>query len=279
MTALGKGLYLVATPIGNARDITLRALDVLGAADLLVAEDTRVLKRLLEIHGIPLGERRVWSYHDHSGAETRAAIAARIAEGAAVAYASDAGTPLIADPGYRLAAEIAEAGHPVTALPGASALLTALSLSGQPTDRFTFLGFAPKGAARRKLFESVAEMPGTLVFYESPHRIQETLGDAVACFGGERPAALCRELTKRFEETRHAPLQALLDSVTDRPPKGEIVLVIGPAPVRGADPAAIDGALRAALETMSRRDAVAEVVARTGAPRNLVYRRALDLDD
>lgn len=273
------GLYLVATPIGNARDITLRALDVLTAADIVACEDTRVTAKLLAIYGI---RATTVAYHDHNAARVRPQILRALREGKIVALVSDAGTPLIADPGYRLVREVAEAGLPVTALPGASALLAGLSLSGLPSDRFLFAGFLPeRGAERRRVLGELASVPATLVFFESPRRLGEALKDALQMLG-DREAAVGRELTKKFEEVRRETLAALADRYLDaEPPKGEIVLTIAPPLEAAAEPdeAAIDRALRAALEKASLKQAVADVAAATGAPRKLVYARALRLKD
>lgn len=276
---LAAGLYLVATPIGNARDITLRALDVLAAADLIAAEDTRTARRLLDIHGVRRDRRDLVAYHDHNGAAARPRLLAALAAGKSVALVSDAGTPLVADPGFRLAAEAREAGHAVTAVPGASALLAALSVAGLPTDRFLFAGFLPPRApARRRALGEVAAVPGTLVFYESPHRLAESLADMSEVLGPERPATVCRELTKRFEESRRAQLGALVAHYADAPePRGEIVVIVGPPVASAPSEEALDSALAAALEEGSVRDAAAEVAAALGLPRREVYARALAL--
>jgi 16S rRNA (cytidine1402-2'-O)-methyltransferase len=269
----------VATPIGNARDITLRALDVLQSADLIACEDTRVTAKLLAIYGI---RATTLAYHDHNAEKMRPQILRALQEGKIVALVSDAGTPLIADPGYRLVREVAEAGLPVTALPGASALLAALSLSGLPTDRFLFAGFLPeRGAERRRVLGELSAVQASLVLFESPRRIAEALADALQMLG-DRPAAVGRELTKKFEEVRRDTLSALLQHYENvEPPRGEIVLVIGPplAEASVVDDAAIDRALIAALENSSLKQAVADVAAATGAARKLVYARALRLKD
>ena len=272
---LAPGLYLVATPIGNARDITLRALDVLAAADVLAAEDTRNTRRLLAIHGVrrPPGGRLV-PYHDHNGPAQRPRLLAALAEGRSVALVSDAGTPLVADPGYRLAAEAIAAGHAVTAVPGASAALAALAVAGLPTDRFLFAGFPPpRAAARRRAFAELAAVPATLVFYESPRRLAESLADMAAVLGPDREAAVCRELTKRFEETRRGSLGAL--AATAGVPKGEVVVLVGPPLAAPASAADLDAALAAALPGRSVRDAADTVAAALGLPRRQVYARAL----
>lgn len=274
---LAPGLYLVATPIGHARDITLRALDILGGADLLAAEDTRNTRRLLDIHGI---RRRggILPYHDHNGAAQRPRLLAALAGGQSVALVSDAGTPLVADPGWRLAVEATAAGHAVTAAPGASALLAALSVAGLPTDRFLFAGFLPpKSMARRRALEDLAAVPATLVFYESPHRLAESLAD-MADRLGDRPAAVCRELTKRFEETRRGSLSVLAAAYAGEPePRGEIVVLAGPPLPRETGPEELDAALTAALAAGSVRDAADMVAAALGLPRRRVYARALEL--
>ena len=277
---LAPGLYLVATPIGNARDITLRALDVLAAADVLAAEDTRNTRRLLTIHGVrrPQGGQLV-PYHDHNGAAQRPRLLAALAEGRSVALVSDAGTPLVADPGYRLAAEAIAAGHPVTAVPGASAALAALAVAGLPTDRFLFAGFPPpRSAARRRALAELAAVPGTLVFYESPRRLAASLADMAATLGADRPAAVCRELTKRFEETRRGTLGALAAEYAAAPePRGEVVVLVGPPAAQAASGEALDAALAAALPGCSVRDAAEAVAAELGLPRRQVYARALAL--
>ncbi len=277
---LAPGLYLVATPIGNARDITLRALDVLAAADVLAAEDTRNTRRLLTIHGVrrPQGGQLV-PYHDHNGAAQRPRLLAALAEGRSVALVSDAGTPLVADPGYRLAAEAIAAGHSVTAVPGASAALAALAVAGLPTDRFLFAGFPPpRAAARRRTLGELAAVPGTLVFYESPRRLAASLADMAATLGADRPAAVCRELTKRFEETRRGTLGALAAEYAAAPePRGEVVVLVGPPAAQAASGEALDAALAAALPGCSVRDAAEAVAAELGLPRRQVYARALAL--
>lgn len=276
---LAAGLYLVATPIGNARDVSLRALDVLGSADLLAAEDTRTTRRLLEIHGVRRGGRSLVAYHDHNGAAVRPRLLAALAEGRSVALVSDAGTPLLADPGYRLVAEARAAGHAVTAVPGASALLSALSIAGLPTDRFLFAGFLPpKRAARRRALEELAAVPATLVFYESPRRVAECLADMAEVLGAGREAAVCRELTKRFEETRRGSLGELATTYGTEPdPRGEVVLLTGPPVASAPSEETLDAALVTALEGLTVRDAATEVAATLGLPRREVYARALEL--
>lgn len=274
-TPLEPGLYLVATPIGNARDITLRALDVLASADVIAAEDTRTTRKLMEIHGIALGDRRLIAYHDHSGQAGRDGIMKLIAQGKSVAYASEAGSPLVADPGFALARDVGQDGGYVTALPGATAAITALSLSGLPSDRFCFAGFPPttKGA-RQKWLAELLDIPATLILYESPKRINRLLTDLCSTEAKSRQAALCRELTKKFEEIRRGTVQDLSDQLSDMVLKGEIVLVLGQADA-GADVVDLEEMLRAALQDMSMKDAVAMVTHATGLPRRMVYQTAL----
>ena len=279
---LSPGLWLVSTPIGNAADITLRAIDVLTRADVLAAEDTRRTRQLLDIHGIPLGRRPMVSYHDRNGAQRRPQILDWLAEGKSVAYASDAGTPLIADPGYRLAEAARLAGHPIHAAPGASAVLTALTLAGLPTDRFFFAGFLPsRAAARRRTLGELAAVPSTLVFYESPRRVAAALADMADELGAEREVALTRELTKKFEEVRRGTLGEVSSELSgEPPPRGEIVLVVGPPTEtcqRTEDD--LDALLTDALQTLGTKDAAREVAARTGLPRREVYARALQLSN
>lgn len=275
------GLYFVATPIGAARDITLRALDILRDADVLAAEDTRNTRRLMDIHGVALNGRSLVSYHDHNGPARRPALMAALAAGKSVAYVSDAGTPLIADPGYGLAQAAIAAGHPVFAAPGASAILAALSVAGLPTDRFFFAGFAPnKTKARTAYFESLIPVPGTLIFYESPKRLGKSLTDMVTVYGADRPAVVCRELTKKFEETRRDTLGGLVEFYGSHTPKGEIVILLGPAPVRPVSQHELETALKAARENGdSLKDAVAKVTKSSGLARKMVYQTALELED
>lgn len=276
---LAPGLYLVATPIGAARDITLRALDILASADILAAEDTRTARKLMDIHGVRRDRRAILPYHDHNGAAQRPRLLAALAEGKSVALVSDAGTPLIADPGFKIAAEAIAAGHDVIAAPGASALLAALAVAGLPTDRFLFGGFLPpKDMARRKALTALAAVPATLVFYESPRRLAATLTAMSDALGAERQAAVCRELTKRFEETRRGMLGALAAEYTaEDAPKGEIVVVVGPPLEVEVAEEDLDAALEAALDGGSVKDAATEVAARLGLPRRQVYARALEL--
>ena len=268
-------LYLVATPIGNLEDISARALRTLREARLIAAEDTRHTRQLLahfDIH-TPLT-----SYYEHNKLFKLDIILTALADGD-VALVSDAGTPLVADPGYRLVVEAIAAGRRVVAAPGASALLAALAVAGLPTDRFLFAGFPPpKAAARARALAELAAIPATLVFYESPRRLAASLAAMAAAYGGGRPAAVCRELTKRFEEVRRGTLAALAaDYAAAEPPKGEIVVVVGPPLPAEVGAAALEQALTAALAGMSVKDAAAQVAAALGLPRREVYARALAL--
>lgn len=274
---LPAGLYLIATPIGAARDITLRALDLLAAADVLVAEDTRSLRRLMDIHGVAVADRPLLAYHDHNGDRMRPRLLAAMAEGRAVLYASEAGTPMISDPGFDLARAARSAGHAVIAAPGPSAVIAALTVAGLPTDRFLFAGFLPATAqARRSALEDLRAVPATLVFYESPARVAAMLADAAQVLGG-RDAALCRELTKKFEEIRTGTLPDLAQGCLDRPPKGEIVIVVDRGRSEKISDSALDQKLAAAMDGLSLRDAADLVAVDTGLPRRQVYQRALQL--
>ncbi len=274
--ALAPGLYVVATPIGNADDITLRALDVLRRADVIACEDTRVSAKLLRRHAI--ATQRV-SYHDHNAVRMGPLLIDRIEQGAAVALISDAGTPLVSDPGFALVRAAIAREMAVTVLPGPSAPVAALVLSGLPAERFLFAGFLPsKAAARRRALDALKAVPATLVFLETAPRLAAALA-AMAEVLGDRPAAVARELTKLFEEVRRDRLAALAERYRAAGgPKGEIVVVVGApegAPVIGD--ADLDDALRAALGRMSVKDASAAVAAATGLPRRTVYARALQL--
>ena len=273
---LQPGLYFVATPIGTARDITLRALDVLASADVIAAEDTRSMKKLLEIHGVPLNGRHVFSYHDHSGEAARGKLLAHLDAGKSVAYASEAGTPLIADPGYHLSLAAAEAGHLVTSAPGPSAIITALSLAGLPTDSFFFAGFLPNAKrARQTALEAVKDVPGTLVFYESPKRVTAMVADAAQVLGGGRKAAVARELTKKFEEVLRGSLDELAAELPERTIKGEIVVLIDRQRGEATSEEDVEAALKDALETLSVRDASDAIAKAYGINRRKVYQLAL----
>lgn len=277
-TPLAAGLYFVATPIGSARDITLRGLDVLASAEVIAAEDTRTARKLLELHGVPLAGRRLIAYHDHSTPAARDGLLKLAAEGASVAYVSEAGSPLVADPGFALSREAAARGIHMTTAPGPSAAIAALTLSGLPSDRFTFVGFPPSsGGPRKKFIEEVASMEATVILYESPKRVRGLLDLLCDHAGEDRPAALARELTKKFEEVRRGSLAELLSSVDDDPPRGEIALILGRAEAAEADPEAVDAALRSAMGRLRVKDAAAEVAATYGRPKREMYQRALEL--
>jgi len=269
------GLHVVATPIGNLGDITLRALATLAGADLIACEDTRVTRKLLDRYAIATP---LTPYHDHNAETARPRLLRRLAEGAAIALVSDAGTPLVSDPGFKLVRAALEQGHTVTALPGPSALLAALSVAGLPTDQFFFAGFLPpKAAARRGRIAELARIPSTLVLFETGPRLGATLAD-LAVGLGRREAALCREMTKIHEEIRRGDLQALSESAAASEVRGEIVLVIAPpqAPARPSADVA-DSLLRQALARTSLKAAVGEVAEATGLPRRELYQRALTL--
>ncbi|HEC91287.1 MAG TPA: 16S rRNA (cytidine(1402)-2'-O)-methyltransferase [Alphaproteobacteria bacterium] len=276
--SLDAGLYIVATPIGNARDITLRALAVLGAAAVIACEDTRTTAKLLAIHCI---QTKLTPYHEHNAPRARPALIRRLKKGETVALVSDAGTPLVSDPGYRLVGEAVAAGIAVFPLPGASAVLAALAVSNLPTDRFFFQGFLPnRTAARRKVLAEIGSVPATLVIMESPKRLVASLAD-MACVLGDRQAAVARELTKKFEEVRRGALAELAAYYEDQgAPRGEVVVVVAPGDRGEAADVSddeLDVRLGAALSEMSLRDAAAIVSNETGTPRKKVYARALDL--
>jgi 16S rRNA (cytidine1402-2'-O)-methyltransferase len=272
---IAPGLHIVATPIGNLGDITLRALATLAGADLIACEDTRVTRKLLGRYGIATP---LTPYHDHNAAAARPKLLRRLVEGASIALVSDAGTPLVSDPGFKLARAAQEGGHMVTALPGPSALLAALAVAGLPTDQFFFGGFLPaKQAARRARIAELARIPSTLVLFETGPRVTATLADLAAGLG-RREAALCRELTKIHEEIRRGDLETLAQNSPASEVRGEIVLVIAP-PQASAQPSAddTDTLLRRALARVSLKDAVGEVAEATGLPRRDLYQRALAL--
>lgn len=275
---LDAGLYLVATPIGTARDITLRALDVLNAADVLAAEDTRVLRHLLEIHGIPLRGRRVVAYHDHNGDRARPALIAALGRGERIAYASDAGTPLVADPGFRLAREAASAGYRVHAVPGPSAPLAALSVSGLPSDRFLFAGFPPATRGARKAWlRHWMQVDATLILFESPRRVNQTLKE-ICEIDSSRVTVVARELTKKFEEVIRGTASDLADDPRMAGLKGEVVMLVDRAGEAAApDVNTIRRQLQARLGRMTLKDAAAEVAAELGLPRRDVYQIALSM--
>lgn len=274
---LEPGLHVVATPIGNLSDISLRALATLAAADAILAEDTRVTRNLLAHYGITTP---LIAYHEHNAAALRPQLMSRLKNGATLALVSDAGTPLVSDPGFKLVADALAEGNHVSAVPGASAVLTALVVAGLPTDRFFFEGFLPhKSVARRSRAVELAQIPGTLVFFESPRRLAGMLADLNAVLG-DRPAAIARELTKHFESVRRGTLASLAAALQDEPPpKGEIVVLVAPAdgetPVLSDDD--LDARLRAAMSDHSVKDAASLVAAETGLKRRDVYARAIRL--
>ena len=271
---ISPGLYIVATPIGNLRDITLRALDVLSAADLILAEDTRHTQKLLSAYNI---QSRLMSYYDHNAAGRIPDVMDILSSGKIVAQVSDAGTPLVSDPGYRLVQAALEVGHPVVPVPGASAVLTALMSAGMPTDIFTFAGFLPaKSAARRKQLEALKTAPGTLIFFESGHRISDMLSDVLAV-AGDRNAVIARELTKTYEEFRRGKLTDLIAGITETPPKGEIVVLIEAGQPDVWDAERIDAALSEKVSELGVKRASAEISKLSGWAKRDVYQRALDL--
>ena len=278
LRSMAPGLYVTATPIGNASDISLRALALLRQADLVLCEDTRVTAKLFAIHDL---KPRMLPYHDHNAAEMRPKILERLAAGEVIALVSDAGTPLISDPGFKLVQEAVAAGHYVTTLPGASSVMAALTLAALPTDRFFFAGFlSSKREARRRELRDLTSIPATLVFLESAQRLDDSLTDMFDVLG-ERPAAVCRELTKKFEEVRRDTLSNLAAHYAEAgAPKGEIVIVVGPpeakAPLCQHE---VDVLIENALQRLSLKDAVAEIVSMTGLPRKEIYARALQLNE
>ncbi|GAA6174104.1 16S rRNA (cytidine(1402)-2'-O)-methyltransferase [Sulfitobacter pacificus] len=279
MVPLAAGLYFVGVPIGTARDITLRALDVLASADVLAAEDTRSLRKLMDIHGVPLRDRRIVALHDHSGDGVAARLVAAVKEGRSVAYASEAGMPLIADPGFELSRLAVKEDINLTCAPGPSAVLTALALGGLPTDAFFFAGFLPNSmAARSTALEKLKDVAGTLVFYESPKRLGAMLRDAATVLGAGRSAAVCRELTKKFEELRRGSLEELSRIYEKNAPKGEIVVLVDRGHLESVNQVDIEESLRAALKEMSVRDAADMVSQAHDLPRRKVYQIALALD-
>ena len=273
---LAPGLYVVATPIGNARDITLRALDVLHGVDVIYCEDTRVTGKLAALHAIKTRRR---AYHEHNASAMRPKILAELAAGKSLALVSDAGTPLISDPGQPLIRAARAAGHGVYAVPGASAPIAALSVAGQATDRFTFVGFLPtKSGRRRQALAELGDQSGTLVLFEAPRRLRALLADIVDQFG-DREVSLARELTKKFETVISAPANALADQLDDDMLRGECVVLVAPAPRPTLpDGDRLDALLEPALEALSLRDAVSEVASATGLARRSVYDRALVLN-
>ncbi len=278
LRAVPAGLHFVATPIGAARDITLRALDVLAGAEVLAAEDTRTLRHLMEIHGIALGKRPLVAFHEHNWQAARPKLVQALIDGKSVAYASEAGTPLVADPGYQLANAAIEAGVPVLAAPGASAVLCALMVAGLPTDRFLFAGFPPTTEkARVSFLTELAPQQATVILYESPKRIHRLLTAVMVSHGADRRVVLCRELTKRFEEVIRGTAQDVCAAIADRDLKGEIVLLLDRAPVQAASAVTIADALRIALQHMTLKDAAASVAQAYAISRREAYQIGLTL--
>ncbi|MGB3539699.1 MAG: 16S rRNA (cytidine(1402)-2'-O)-methyltransferase [Mesorhizobium sp.] len=280
MTArpLEAALYLVATPIGNLGDITLRALETLAAADIVACEDTRVSRVLLARYGI---RRRTTAYHEHNSAEAGPKLIAAMEAGQSVALISDAGTPLISDPGYRLVGEAQEKNIRIVPIPGPSAALAALTASGLPSDAFLFAGFLPvKTGQRLSRLQELKSVPATLIFFESPRRLADTLVSMVEALGGARKAAIGRELTKTFEEMRPGTLAALADhyAAADTP-KGEIVICVGPPEAAANEPADIDRLLLSLSAEMPASRAAAEAAKMTGGERQALYRRLLELKE
>lgn len=272
---LRPALYLVATPIGNLADVTVRALETLAAADILACEDTRVTRTLLARYGI---SRRATAYHEHNAAQAGPKLTEAVMTGKSVALVSDAGTPLVSDPGYRLVESVIEAGGAVVPIPGPSALLAALTVSGLPSDTFLFAGFLPsKGGQRTTRLEELRAVPATLVFYESPRRLAEALA-AMADVLGDRPAAVCRELTKAFEQVRRGTLAVLAEAyAAEDAPKGEVVVCVGPPPVRRDAEDDVDALLLSLGKEMGASKAAAEAARMTGGRKADLYRRLMEL--
>lgn len=276
-TPLAPGLYLVATPIGNLRDVTLRALDVLAGCDLILAEDTRVTAKLLSAYGLRKPLERC---DDHAAAKVAPRVVAQVEEGRRVALVSDAGTPLVSDPGFVVTRAVIAAGLPVFPVPGASAALAGLTVAGLPADRFLFAGFPPaKAAARRTFLEGLRGVRATLIFYEGGSRLSASLADMAAVLGGDRPAAVCRELTKLYETVTRGDLATLAANPAFAEPKGELVVLVGPGQEAAASEADADRALTEALARMGPGEAASEVSKALGLPRKDLYRRALTLKE
>jgi 16S rRNA (cytidine1402-2'-O)-methyltransferase len=278
LVKLEAGLYLVATPLGAARDITLRALDILASADVLAAEDTRTARKLLDIHGVPLEGRRIIAYHDHSNAGDRQRVLNNINEGKSVAYISEAGTPLIADPGYQLVRDARQANMPVLSAPGPAACIAALTIAGLPTDKFHFAGFLPpQQTARQKSLVELMPLRATLVLYESPKRLNALLEDIEFVGGSERNVAVCRELTKKFEDVQIGPVSTLRAFYEAKPAKGEIVVLIDAGEDAKVDEIDLEAALVQAMLSLRVKDAADVVAGAYGLPRREIYQMALRL--
>ena len=275
---LSPGLYFVATPIGTARDITLRALDILANADVLAAEDTRTLKKLLEIHGIQLKKRSLISYHDHNASKVRPKLLAHLDQGKSIAYASEAGTPLIADPGFPLLTEVLSLENNVTSAPGPCALIAALTVAGLPTDRFYFEGFLPTNKNQRESkFRELQFYQGTLIFYESAKRLKDTLEKAAEVFGEDRQGVVCREITKKFEDTKRGSLKELSEFYSDKNVKGEIVLLIAGAGSTVIDRNELEQYVKDALKSLSVKDCADTVAQIFNVPKRDVYQLAIKI--
>ena len=276
---LDSGLHILATPIGTANDITIRALNILRDADILVAEDTRVLRKLMEIHGINLNGRKILSYHDHNGEVQRPKLIALIKEGKVLAYASDAGTPLIADPGFSLTKLAIQNNIRVHAAPGASAFLTALCLAGLPTDNFFFGGFlGSKSSQRIKNLQKIQNLDATIVYYESPKSTLSTLKDISKIFGNDRLISVCREMTKKFEEVIRGTVDQVIDEIKSRHSfKGEVVIVLGPPTKKEISDEEIYSALQIALQEYRIKDAATQISEQFGVPKKRSYEMALRL--
>lgn len=272
--AVSPGLYIVATPIGNLRDITLRALDILRAADVVLAEDTRVAGKLLAAYDL---KKKLLRYDDHAGDKILPEILERLAQGQIIAQVSDAGTPLINDPGFRLVSEAQKAGAKVYPIPGASAVLAALCLSGLPTDRFLFAGFLPnKSAARKTFLGEFTTNPATLVMFETGPRLHDSLTDILSVLG-DREACVCRELTKLYETAHRGTLSELAADPALAEPKGEIVIVIAPPVEMAPSTDNLEEALKLALEQYAPADAARQLSQMFGLPRKLIYQKALEM--
>jgi len=273
---LEPGLYVVATPIGNLRDITLRALATLAAADIIACEDTRVTRVLTRHYGI---DTELLAYHEHNADRQRPKLLAALAEGKVVALVSDAGTPLVSDPGFRLVGDMVAAGHRVVPIPGASALLTALVAAALPTDTFLFAGFLPnRTVGRKKRLAALGAVPATLIFYESPHRTLDALVDMAEMLGPDRPAVVARELTKTFETVRRGTLGSLAEAYgAEAPPRGEIVILIGPPAETAPEAEAVDTLLSRLLSEHPLKQVAALAATATGLPKRELYQRALEL--
>lgn len=272
------GLYLVATPIGSARDITLRALDVLETADIIAAEDTRTVRHLMSIHGIALSGRKLTSYHDRNGNERRPALMRNLADNKSVCFVSEAGTPLIADPGWKLVQEATQAEIPIHVVPGASSVVAALLISGMPTDKFMFVGFLPpREKARSNALLSLVNVQATLVFFESARRLPKTLASIRDIMGSSRPVAVCREITKKFEEVWRGNAEELATRATHSPLKGEIVVLVDQTEPSKIPMEIIEVDLRQALSKMSMSDAVKVISEAHPLNRREVYQLALSI--